>query len=380
MDKCARNNKILLVQLFSNGDCLYATTVAKQIKQDYPDCHLTWAVAGFCRSILEGNPYIDAILEINDVPKNDVVAFRRLKRRLYAEKGKGLWKELFITQNMDDNQAYYDGCIRTGILRAYPHPVTVDITPVIRLTEEEKEKAHAFAIAHELKSYQHRILFEFAPQSGQLPITKEFAVKLAEKIVENTENSVILSSALKINHPNKRIIDGSTLTLRETAALTFYCTHLIGCSSGITWITTSDSAKLLPMIQLINPNTDWVNPVSRDFQRHGKSTDSIIDLLNLNQQNIIRCLQLCLTDFPVAKQKYNEIIPVQFKTSRKIVYNLICYFQFEAIIKHIKVNTEEYGNNWSFYTQVALAFLFFPFTLLRNFLIKRILIPFKYRN
>ena len=372
MDKPALNNKILLVQLFSNGDCLYATTIARQIKQDYPGCHLTWAVAGFCRSIIESNPHIDAMLEINDVPKNDVVAFRRLKKRLYTEKRNGLWRELFITQNMDENQAYYDGCIRTGILRAYPHPVTVDVTPVLRLTEEEKEKAHAFAIAHELRNYQYRILFEFAPQSGQLPITKDFAVKLAEKIVENKDTSVILSSALQINHPNKRIIDGSTLTLRETAALTFYCTHLIGCSSGITWITTSDSAKLLPMIQLVNPNTDWVNPVSRDFQRHGKSTDNIIDLLNLNLQNIICCLQLCLTDFPAAKRKYSEAIPVRFKTSRKIIYNLICYFQFKAIIKHIRVNTKEYGANRSFYTQVVLAFLFFPFKLLRNFLTKKV--------
>lgn len=379
MNRPADHNKILLVQLFSNGDCLYATTIARQIKQDYPGCHLTWAIAGFCRSILEGNPYIDAILEINDVPKNDVAAFRRLKKRLYTEKRNGLWKELFITQNMDENQAYYDGCIRTGIFRSYPHPVTVDITPVIRPTEKEKEKTCVFAKAHELENYQYRVLFEFAPQSGQLPITKEFAVKLAEKIVENTDIAVILSSAIKINHPNKRIIDGSTLTLRETAALTFYCTHLIGCSSGITWISTSDHAKLLPMIQLVNPNTDWVNPVSRDFQRHGKSTDNIIDLLNLDQQNIICCLQLCLTDFPAAKRKYNEIIPVRFKTSKKIVYNLICYFQFKAIIKHIKVNEEVYGNNWSFYKQVVLAFLFFPLTLLHNFLTKRILTPFKSR-
>jgi ADP-heptose:LPS heptosyltransferase len=44
--------KIVLVQLFSNGDCLYATAVARQIKADYPGCHLTWAIADFVNPLL----------------------------------------------------------------------------------------------------------------------------------------------------------------------------------------------------------------------------------------------------------------------------------------------------------------------------------------
>ena len=34
--------KILLVQLFSNGDCLYATSVARQIKKDFPGHATSW--------------------------------------------------------------------------------------------------------------------------------------------------------------------------------------------------------------------------------------------------------------------------------------------------------------------------------------------------
>ena len=37
--------KVSLVQLDANGDCLYATTIARQIKQDYPGCHLTWWIS-----------------------------------------------------------------------------------------------------------------------------------------------------------------------------------------------------------------------------------------------------------------------------------------------------------------------------------------------
>jgi ADP-heptose:LPS heptosyltransferase len=55
--------QFLIVQLISNGDCLYATTVARQIKNDYPNCHLTWAVSSMCRKTLDLNPYIDEIWE-----------------------------------------------------------------------------------------------------------------------------------------------------------------------------------------------------------------------------------------------------------------------------------------------------------------------------
>src|SRR5690606_8014824 len=118
----------------------------------------------------------------------------------------------------------------------------------------------------------------------QLAITKKMALTVAEKLSSNAKVAVILSSLNKIVHPNKNIIDGSALTLRETAVLTLYCTLLIGCSSGITWITTSNAAKLLPMIQLVNPYTDWVNPVSRDFKRFGRPTEYIIDIIDFNEQ------------------------------------------------------------------------------------------------
>ena len=53
--------KILLGQLLANGDCLYATAIARQIKVDYPGCHLTWAISSLCASILDGNPHVDKV-------------------------------------------------------------------------------------------------------------------------------------------------------------------------------------------------------------------------------------------------------------------------------------------------------------------------------
>lgn len=56
--------RILLGQLGANGDCLYATALARQLKQDFPGCHLTWAVGAANRGVLANNPDIDALWEL----------------------------------------------------------------------------------------------------------------------------------------------------------------------------------------------------------------------------------------------------------------------------------------------------------------------------
>ncbi len=282
--------KILLVQLFSNGDCLYATAVARQIKQDFPGSHLIWAIAPFCQSIIAGNPFVDEVMLVDSVPKNDERAFRRLKKELEQRKKAGEWDELFITHIMGDNQANYDGSIRSAIFRGYGRPVTVPVTPVLELSPEETGAAKVFAARHGLQQYRNIVLFEFAPQSGQSLITKDFAMAVAEGVTKDPGTCIILSSASKIDHPSDQIIDGSPLSLRQTAALTHYCSLLLGCSSGITWISTSSAAKQLPMVQLLNPATTWFNPVSRDFERYGFDTRTVIELSRFDVASVESCV------------------------------------------------------------------------------------------
>lgn len=363
--------KIILAQLYSNGDCLYATTVARQIKNDFPGCHLTWAIASFCKSIILNNPFVDETLIVDSVAKNDVAAFRRFKKEIYSQQKEGFYDEVFIVHNTDTNHAYYDGSIRSSILKAYPHPITVPVQPVLRLFSHEIEKANKFALDNGLENYQDIVLFEYAPQSGQSNITTDFAMTVSEGIVSKGKTAVILSSANKINHPDKAIIDGSSLTLRETAALSHHCTFLLGSSSGITWITTSEAGKQLPMVQLLNAYTKWVNPISRDFERFHILNDKVIELLHFDEAKIIECVNVALRNFEQAKIVFNEPVPLHFKTTRSIVYNLLCYLEFGAIARHIKVNRQVYGDNLSFYKELALGFLLAPFTLIKNLIKKK---------
>ncbi len=364
--------KILLVHLYSNGDCLYTTALARQIKHDFPGCHLTWAVASFCRNTIANNPHVDEIMEVKTVDKDDVKAFLRFKKEIEQRKNAGEWEQVFITQILAGNEANYDGCIRSAIFRAYKRPITVPVTPSLRLTSEELEKVERFAADQRLSSYRQVILFEFAPQSGQSRITRELAMEIAEELVAQPGVAVILSSAFKINHPNPAIIDGSILSFRETAGCTHHCTLLLGCSSGITWMSTSDAAKRLPMVQLLNPWTRWVNPISRDFERFGISTDGLIELIDFNKEKVVACVKEAMDNFNKAKNDYHQAIPLHFRTSRYIVYNLLCYVNFSAILKHIKINRQVYGNNLHFFYEVAMGFVIFPFRLIGNTFTKKI--------
>ena len=356
---------ILLVQLFSNGDCLYATAVAKQIKFDFPECKLIWAIAGFCKNIIFNNPYVDEILVTDEVPKNDVRAFRKYKRKVLAEKKAGKWDEVFITSNMDTNLALYDGTIRGMILRAYPRPITVSLQPVVKLTEEEKSKVALFAQEHQLNTFKNVILWEYAPQSGQTDLNFEMVMKVSLQITENPSNCVILSSANKFKG-TENIIDASTLSIRENAALTHYCSLLVGCSSGITWLTTSSAAKFLPMLQLLNANTIFINTPSVDFKRYDIQHNGLIEMCIYDEAKIIECLLEILKNGFCYAQHYNQLLPLQFNTTSTIVYNLLVYREFKSIRKHFEIITAIYGKNLVFIKAFVSGIVGMPLKLLKN--------------
>lgn len=364
---------ILLVQLYSNGDCLYATTVARQIKNDFPNSKLTWAIADFCQNIIDNNPYIDQKLIVTEVQKNDVAAFRKLKKRFFEEKSAGKWDEVFVTMNMDDNQGLYDGTVRGMILRAYPYPITVPVQPILVLTPEEINNVQQFSVENKLDQFRNVILWEYIPQSGQTALNFDFVMQLAERITALPSTCVILSSANKFKGTEK-IIDASVLSIRENAGLTHHCTLLIGCSSGITWLSTSSAGKMLPMVQLLNPDTAFINAPSVDFKRYGIPFDGLIEITNIEAGIVYACVKDILQNsFASAKIKYNQELPIQFNTTRKVVYNMLCYLQFGAIAKHYKIIISIYGRNSLFLKQFALSIITFPFKLAANVFRKKLL-------
>jgi len=364
------SQKILLIQLYSNGDSLYATAVARQIKQDYPGCHLTWAIADYCKNILFNNPFIDELLVIQEINFNNWDRhWKKLWQQIEEYKREGRFDRVYFTQLVDRNLANYDHCIRSGIFRGYDRPITVPVQPVLRLTDAERDRVSEFAAKHRLSNYREVLLLEYAPRSKQAKFSAEMALDIAGRVTADAGIAVILSSNEKLEVDNPSILDASYLSLREIAGLSNHCTLLVGCSSGVTWATTSDAGKRLNMIQVLDPRAYWLNSVVNDHQRFGLPVDHIIEIEDSSADEIYQCVRTVLDqDFPTARERYHTEMPVRFRITRGILVYLLGKGDIRAALKHIRINLSVFGWKPRLMKAIFLGITTFP---IMNYITKR---------
>jgi hypothetical protein len=309
-----RPSRILLGHLASFGDCLLATPIARQIKEDYPGCTLTWAIGSLYRSAIEGNPFVDEIWEIPLADRSEMEnAWRRFEPEARKRLAGGEFDRMFLTQINPNNYQNFDGTIRASILRGYPRPITVPIAPVLRLREEEVAKVKQFAEQQGLSRFRHVVLFECASRSGQSFVTPSYALETARIVRERLADCCfILSSSEKIDCRESGIADASVLSPRENAELSKYCTMLVGCSSGISWVCTSDWAKKLPTIQLLKRSTSVYASMAHDALYFGLPDGHIIEMTDAPVQRLAECIHAALTEpFESVRVRFHEKIPVE---------------------------------------------------------------------
>ncbi len=317
--------KILLVLLNSNGDCLYGTVIARQIKEaDYPGCHLTWAVNNRCKQSILLNPYIDDIWEVStEKSLTTTKEWRAFVKIAEQRKARGDFDIIFYIQIIDKNVMNLNGDIRDSIYKNYPHKVTVPQQPILQLSETEISNTDAFAAKHGLTGYRQVVLVECGPDSFTSSLNPASAYELADTFTKKYPDiAFILSSNKKVANPTARIIDGSVLSFRENAAITKYCTLLIGCSSGISWLSTSTAAKHLPKIIVLNSHAVLNSSMVEDHLLAGLPVNDIIELheskdlpLRLNA-----CFQMVLEgEFATARQRYHQPF---HRTNFKYLYHV----------------------------------------------------------
>ena len=310
--------KFLIGQLGRYGDCLYATTLAKQIKLDYPDSQVTWAISKKYSDILLNNPHVDYVWEI-DVKNDENYEEGWLKFSVEAKKKQQVGEfDTVILSQIPPYFENFDGTIRSSILAAYKKTITVDVSPVIRLSDLEVSNVFTFATTNRLSLFKQVILFEYAPGSNQSFVNLELALQVAKEIVEShNDTCVVLSGPAKLPIKDLRLIDASELTYRENAELTKYCTLLIGCSSGITWLSTSDWAKKLNMVQLFNKRMPFFIGVKFDFDCWNIPTDGVIEMDTNNAGQIIACISKILrSDFSFAKNEFDKSFQPDYSSFR----------------------------------------------------------------
>ena len=346
-DNSSRSLRILLGQLGANGDCLFATAIARQIKTDYPGCHLTWAIGSAYRHVINGNPFVDQVWEIPITNHQELWdKWEQFEKEAIVRKESDDFDEIFLTQIPPYNFKNFDGTVRASIFRGYPRPITESVAPVIRLSTNEIENTHCFAETHCLAERKHVVLFECAPGSAQSFVTPEFAIEVAQKLIKLVPDvCIILSSNLLMPVTDKRIIDGSILSFRENAELTKYCTLVVGCSSGISWLCTSDWAKPLPMVQLLAKDKSVYASFIHDYEYRKASTNSFIEMTDCSPDKVAKCLTAIFHDgFSNARLIFNERIPLRFNFYINAIYRfLVIRGKHNEALLSIKYTIRRYG-------------------------------------
>ncbi|MBC7982243.1 MAG: hypothetical protein H7Y02_00155 [Candidatus Obscuribacterales bacterium] len=307
--------RILLGQLGANGDCLYATILARQIRSDYPDAHITWAISTQCAGVLRNNSYVDELWEVPmpDLHSQDIV-WRVFEREVGRRLLRHEFDRAYLSQIWPNNFQNYDGTIRPSILRSYGAPITVPIENVIVLDEEERNNVDEFVAQSALATFQHRILFECSSKSGQSFITPSLAQEVAEHLYAVLPSATVVFSThlpMALRHPNSRYAGG--LTLRETAGLTHHCSLFVGAGSGGTVAATSTAAKWLPMIQLLSASTSVFASFAHDLKFYGLPYEQIVEMTQEAPKLIAQAIALaCSEGIASARAAFDASIPVRF--------------------------------------------------------------------
>jgi len=342
--------KILLGQLGANGDCLYATVLARQIRHDYPDAHLTWAISSQCRHLIDNNPHVDAIWEwsINDWAAYNT-AWQSLERALFrAPQNEAGFDKLVLSQILPSNIRNYDGTVRPSILRAYGAPITVPVDSVIELTDAEQSRVAQFAEQQHLADFEHCVLFECSSKSGQSYVTPKFAVEVARKVHEVLPGcGFVFSTHQSVDESLPYVISARDLTMRENAALTHHCSMFVGCGSGLTVVATSSGARELPNIQVLNASKSVYASFRHDFEYFGKSTSRFVEMGDAKADRVAEAvISVCRDGVAGAKSEFDRPIAVFFEDYISRVEKwAIRHGKYIDAVESLAVTVERYGWN-----------------------------------
>lgn len=356
----ARPRRVLLGQLGANGDCVYATTVARQIKADDPSCHLTWAIGSSCRQVIAFNPHVDEVWTVPQTRREDMAAvWNAFETEARERQARGDFDAVYFTQIFPNNFKNYDGTIRASIFRGYPGRITVPVTPVIRLSDEEIDRVGRFAEANGLSKARPVVLLETAPTSGQSPMNPRWANELARVVVTMMPDAlVIMNSGIEDNADRRSIVDASELGFREIAALAGYCNLFVGCSSGITWLLTSDAVKPMPTIQVLSANVGEYGAVVHDLEAWGLASDHVIELHDCAVEHAARCIVATLVEgVSAARARYHEELPLRFDLYVDMIFPMLRSGDAIGFATSLAHTVKRYGPRFELARDLAVRFL-----------------------
>ena len=340
-------NRYFIYQFAAFGDCLFATIVVKQLKFNDPNCEITWGISKRYASILKNNPYVDKIFEFEIDPKtatpNEFVKHNKLICEIEKEYGVNFIHLQLLNKHI--NRLYTT--LRYSVLKIFNLSITVSKNAVLNLDQYEKDNVTDFINKNGINIYSVKILFECAPTSGQSSVDYEFALQVAKKITASNKNvCFILSGAFTSEAESPQIFIANTISFRENLELINYCDLLIGCSSGITWLTICESAKPIPLIQLLSSESDLFAGVHFDFEINNLDNSHIIELIDFNIIKAIECTESVLQNgIYQTKLRFHQVYKPNIFNLKNNVMKLV-WLRFKLKELGIYVDSFLHENNF----------------------------------
>jgi len=301
---------------------------------------------------------VDEVWEIPLERHEDMAsAWRGFERQAGERHRRGEFDDVYLTQIYPNNFKNFDGTVRASIFRGYPRPITVPVTPVIRLSQEEIERVREFASRHRLAESGPIILFECAPRSGQSLVTPAWALEVSRTIVRRLPRAgVIMSSRVAGLDANPAIIDGSVLGFREIAELTRYCSLFIGCSSGLTWLCTSEAAQAIPMIQVLTKRAGMLGAVVADLDYWGLPSGHVIEMRDPDVEHAAMCALAVLSEGVAAtRPQFHEPQGVRLNQYYDEMLSLLRSGRFAELVPSMRHTIGRYGIRKEFVTDLLWA-------------------------
>ncbi len=226
------------IAVFHNrGDVLAATPVARQLKADDPECHVTWFTSRRYENLLEGNPYVDEVVGLEGDPAG-------LDEGIEELKASRKWTRFFTPAAYMNKDVHEGRAVFETVRDSAGLDWTVPFEFVLRLTEKEKRQADRY-----WKSLPEgpKILVETEFFSEQSVWEEGFAFDLVEILgflspvfLFTAGRKPVFLDRLKEIHPR-------SYWCREPFRLNaeFYnrCSAFVGVSSGISALTLSDYCR-----------------------------------------------------------------------------------------------------------------------------------------
>lgn len=340
--------RILLGMLASNGDCLYATAIARQIKVDFPGCHLTWAIGSLSSRVVANNKDVDEVWTLPQTSwehmENDWNLFEIDARRM-ADAGR--FDRVFLTQIHPSRFANYDGTVRPSIFRNYGRPLTVPVDVTIDLTEQETREVDDWFKASPAAHASQVVLFECSSKSGQSFMTAQAALQIARRITEARSKAVvIISTHEKLDIDQPRIVHGGALSIRQTARLTNYVDLLVGCGAAVTVAATSGAAKPgLPSIQILSRSKSVFASFRHDFAHFGKPTENFLELTTEDPEHLSKVILAALADgFAAAQREFDDPVPLTFDWYLQLISMMVVERgRYLDAVQSLLITMERYG-------------------------------------